>query len=117
MNVTSEKVGVSGRKTLQVIRTVRPESARHVGEGIDSEAVEAASFHPPIGSLQEVSGYQRVLLGKVRENIGEPAFKRAAVVLLDRVGIGHRRIVIVGIDVVLRGAVRQPGAGCHDAQG
>ena len=98
-----EEVGI---RRLQPLQVSRPEGARHVGKGVDAEAVDAADFHPPVGVLQEIFGNQRIFLREVRQDIGKPAVERAAVVLLDRVRIGHRRIVVVGIDVIFGGAVQ-----------
>ena len=98
-----KEVGIRG---LQALEIGRPEGARNVGKGIDAEAVDASDLHPPVSVLQQILGDQRILLRQVRKDVREPAVERAAVVLLHRMRIGHRRIVVVGVDVMFGGAVQ-----------
>ena len=59
--------------------------------------------------MLQVLGDQRILLRKVGQNVGEPAVKRAAVILFDGVRISDGRIVVISIDVARRRAVQPSG--------
>ena len=100
----------SGYSRLDGRHPLAPEGARHVGQGVLPDAVQARHPHPPERVLDDVARDFGIVLVQVGQDVDEPAVEGGLAHLGARVGV-HERPGLPGVGQVLRGRAVVPGGG------